>query len=273
MSAIKGMTGALRITTLGLLLASASLQAAEADLAGVPRPVDAKVVDPREPAEQERIYPLAPLRKISNQLRMDGQVESRGLVSSVTYELAPEQTASDAFTNARKALQDAGGYILFWCQSRECGDNSLWANDLFANSRLSGGDEQQAFVLLRKAEPEHNTLVALYSITRGNRKAYLHAEQFVAQAPLGDLLPTAATVLRELRGTGELDYPDQDGEPTAQWVTLLSRSLNLDSSLRVSISGTQAEAWRQALVAAGVRAARLEVGKAEAPGLHFAVIR
>ncbi|WP_166367110.1 DUF4892 domain-containing protein [Pseudomonas akapageensis] len=273
MSAIKGITGALRITTLSLLLASPVLHSAEMDLAGLPRPVDAKVDSTRGPIEQDRTYPLGSVRKISNQVRMDGQIESRGQVTSVTYELAPEQTASDAFTQARKALQDAGGYILYWCQSKDCGENSLWANDLFANSRLSGGDEQQSFVLLRKAEPEHNTLVALYSITRGNRKAYLHAEQFVADTPLGDLLPNAATVLRELRSTGELDYPDLDGEPSAQWVTLLSRSLNLDSSLRVTVSGKQAEAWRQALEAAGVRRGRLETGSVDIPGLHFALIR
>jgi hypothetical protein len=273
MSAFKGIAGALRITTLGLLLASSALQAAEGDIAVLPRPIDAKVYDTRGPTEQERLYPLGPLRKISNQLRMDGQVTGRGQVSSITYELPPEQTAIDAFTNARKALQDAGGYVLFWCQSRECGDSSLWTNDTFAIPRLSGGDEQQAFLLLRKAEPNHNTLVALYSITRGNRKAYLYAEQFVASEPLGDLLPNSSTILRELRETGKLDYPDLDSEPPATWVTLLSRSLNLDSSLRVSLSGKQAEAWRQALVAAGVRAARLEAGNQQVPGLHIELIR
>ena len=38
---------------------------------------------------------------------------------------------------------------------------------------------------------------------------------------------------------------------------LLARSLNMDSTLRVSLAGAQAEAWRAALVAQGVRSARL----------------
>ncbi|MNF11518.1 hypothetical protein D3C80_2127520 [compost metagenome] len=54
---------------------------------------------------------------------------------------------------------------------------------------------------------------------------------------------------------------------------MLSRSLNLDSTLRVSLSGKQAEAWREALVAAGVRAARLEAGSQDVPGLHLELIR
>lgn len=61
--------------------------------------------------------------------------------------------------------------------------------------------------------------------------------------------------------------------PAAPWVTLLSRSLNLDSSLRVSLSGQGAENWQAALVAAGVRAARLQVGALDHPGLQLTLVR
>lgn len=143
---------------------------------------------------------------------------------------------------------------------------------MFANARLNGGDEQQAFILLRRSAEEADTLVALYSVTRGNRRAYLHVEEFVAGNPLGELLPTAATVLREMRDTGKLDYPDP-AAPQDTWVNLLARSLNLDSTLRASLSGAQAEAWREALVKAGVRNGRLEVGSAPTDGLHLELIR
>ncbi|MDH1100891.1 DUF4892 domain-containing protein [Pseudomonas mosselii] len=238
----------------------------------LPVPPDARVVDQRPAVEQERVYPLGPLRKISGRLRVDDKVESRGEVSSVTYELPVERSAREAFTSAREALQQEGGYPLFWCQGRDCGEASLWANDVFANARLNGGDEQQAFILLRRSAEQADTLVALYSVTRGNRRAYLHVEEFVAGSPLGDLLPTAATVLRELRDTGKLDYPDL-AEPHAIWTTLLARSLNLDSTLRISLSGKGAEAWREQLVKAGVRSARLEVGDASTEGLHLELIR
>ncbi|MDN7143825.1 DUF4892 domain-containing protein [Pseudomonas sp. JQ170] len=239
---------------------------------GLPVPVDAKVVVERSAADQERIYPLGSLRKISGQLRAEGKIESRGQVSSVTYELPAERSANDAFTAAREALQKEGGYPLFWCQARDCGENSLWANEVFKNSRLGGADDQQAFILLRRSAEQSNTLVALYSVTRGNKRAYLHVEEFVADAPLGEVLPTPATVLRELRDTGKLDYPDL-GEPLPTWVTLLGRSLNLDSTLRVTLSGPQAEAWREQLGKAGVRMARLEVGDAKTDGLHVELIR
>jgi hypothetical protein len=263
------LTYCIRAAVAGLgLLASAPLLAE-----GLPVPVDAKVVDERPALVQERIYPLGGLRKISNQLRVEGKIESRGEVSSVTYELPRERSANEAFTAARETLQKDGGYPLFWCQARDCGENSLWANEVFKSRQLSGSDEQQAFILLRRSAEQSNTLIALYSITRGNKRAYLHVEQFVAEAPLGELLPTPATVMRELLDTGKLDYPDLSGEPPQTWVTLIGRSLNNNSTLRVSLSGSQAQAWREQLIKAGVLAARLEVGDAKTDGFHVELIR
>ncbi|MFJ4114269.1 DUF4892 domain-containing protein [Pseudomonas sp. NPDC089758] len=238
----------------------------------LPVPVDAKVVEQRPAVEQERIYPMGPLRKISGRLRVDDKVESRGQVSSITYELPEERTAREAFASAREALQRDGGYPLFWCLGRDCGEASLWGNEVFGSARLNGGDEQQAFILLRRSAEEADTLVALYAVTRGNRRAYLHVEEFVASSPLGELLPTPATVLLEMRDTGKLDYPDL-GAPEPAWVALLGRSLKLDITLRASLSGAQAEAWRQQLIKAGVRSNRLEVGNTPTDGLHLELIR
>jgi len=243
------------------------------DLPVVPRMADAQIVDYRPVTELERIYPLGSIRKISGQLRFDGQVSARGQTTSVTYELPPEHSSNDAFTAAREALQKQDAQLLFWCQARDCGESSLWANEVFSNAKLYGADDQQAYLLLRLAAPQDNTLVALYSITRGNRKAYLHVEQFDAAAPLGDLLPTSATLLRELKSTGELDFPKLTGDPDEAWLRLISRGLNLDTTLRVSVSGPKAEAWRQALIGQGVRAARMEAGSADGAGLHIQLLR
>ncbi|RYE94224.1 MAG: DUF4892 domain-containing protein, partial [Oxalobacteraceae bacterium] len=47
----------------------------------------------------------------------------------------------------------------------------------------------------------------------------------------------------------------------------------LDATLRVSLTGANAEAWRLALIDKGVRAARLETGAGDAKGLHLHLIR
>ncbi|MGG5284015.1 DUF4892 domain-containing protein [Pseudomonas viridiflava] len=243
------------------------------DLQILPRLAHSEIVDYRPRAELERVYPMGSIRKISGQLRFDGQVSARGNLTSVTYQLPAEHSSDDAFTAAREALQQQGAELLFWCQARDCGESSLWANEVFGNSKLYGADDRQAYLLLRLAEPNTDTLVALYSITRGNRRAYLHVEQFESAAPLGDLLPTSATLLRQLKSTGKLDLPRLGGEPQEGWVTLISRGLNLDSTLRATVSGANAAAWRDALIAKGVRAARLETGGADKKGVSIEVIR
>ena len=243
------------------------------DLPDVPRLADAQIVDYSVKPDVERIYPMGSIRKISGRLRFEGQVTSRGQTTAVTYELPAEHSATEAFTAAREALQKQGAELLFWCQARDCGESSLWANEVFGNAKLVGADGQQEYLLLRLAAPQDNSLVALYGITRGNRRAYLHVEQMDASAPLGQLLPTSATLLRELKSTGDLDFPLLGAEPDATWLTLISRGLNLDTTLRVSLSGPNAEAWRQGLIDKGVRAARLETATGETQGLHLQVIR
>ena len=270
------ITLALAATLCASLLSTAVMAAdvpGSSDLPIVPRLTDAEIVDYRPASELERIYPMGSIRKISGQLRFDGQVSARGNVTGVTYQLPSERTSAEAFTAAREALQAQGAELLFWCQARDCGESSLWANEVFGNAKLYGADEQQAYLLLRLAEPKSDTLVALYGITRGNRRAYLHVEQFDAAAPLGELMPTSATLLRQLKSTGKLALPRLNGAPAPEWVTLLSRGLNLDSSLRATVSGPDREAWREALVAKGVRAARLEAGGADTAGLLIEVIR
>jgi hypothetical protein len=262
-----------------LLLAGLSTTAHAADVPGsqdlpnLPRLEDAEIVDYRPAVELERIYPLGSIRKISGQLRFDAQVSGRGNVTGITYQLPVEHSADEAFTAAREALQQQGAQLLFWCQARDCGESSLWANEVFGNAKLYGADNGQSYLLLRLAAPADNTLVALYGITRGNRRAFLHVEQFQASTPLGDVLPTSATLLRELKSTGELELPMLTAEPQEPWITLLSRGLNLDSTLRVTLSGDRREAWRQALIAKGVRAARLEAGDRKNPGLTLELIR
>ncbi len=254
-------------------LANAADLPGSQDLEILPRFPRAEIVDFRDVAGQERIYPLGSIRRISGNLRYERQVDSLGRMRSVTYELPPEHSSGQAFNTARDTLQEQGAELLYWCEARECGGSSLWANSVFGNAKLLGADDQQAYLLLRLAEPKQNTLVALYSITRGNRRAYLHVEQLDNQADLGELLPGPATLLRQLRNTGELDFARLDGEPVDAWAELLGRTLNQDSTLRVSLSGKYAEAWRDALVTQRVRATRMEIDPAQTDGLSFKLLR
>ncbi|MOA12675.1 hypothetical protein D3C78_1326890 [compost metagenome] len=174
--------------------------------------------------------------------------------------------------SARTALLEQGAQLLYWCEGRECGSSSLWANAIFANAKLYGPEERQSYMLLHLAAPRQDSLLALYGITRGNRRAYLHVEQLDANASLAEVLPGATTLLRQLREQGQLALPHL-GAPDAAWSELLARTLNLDSTLRVSLSGANAPAWRAALQEQGVRATRLELGEPSGSGLLLQPLR
>lgn len=242
------------------------------DLEVLPRFPASHIVAFKEAPDVERIYPQGSIRRISGRLRYEREVLVQGQYSAVTYELPSTHSADQVFTAAREALLEQGAELLYWCQGRECGASSLWANSVFGNATLYGSDNQQSYALVRLAEPKHESLLALYSITRGNRRAYLHAEQLDADAPLGELLPTPATLLRQLRSDGQLKLPE-GAKADSAWVEVLARSLNLDSTLRVSLAGNQAEVWREALIKQRVREARLELGERSDETLSVRLLR
>ncbi|MFL7918604.1 DUF4892 domain-containing protein, partial [Escherichia coli] len=98
-------------------------------------------------------------------------------------------------------------------------------------SMLYGPEAQQAYLLARLPEGEtegQDDLIALYGVTRGNGRPYLHVEQLQPDEPLAQVLPTAATLLRQLRSTGELRLPRLADQPTAEWGELLANVLRLD---------------------------------------------
>lgn len=262
---------------LGLLALAAAPAWAELpgsrDLEVLPRFERAEIVDYRVEEGVERLYPQSALRRISGRLRVDAEIDVVGRLSAVTYELPRGHGSGEAFAQARAELLARGARALHWCEGRECGASSLWANNVFGNARLYGPDDQQAYLLLQLAAPQQDSLVALYAVTRGTRRAYLHAELLEAGTPQGEHLPNAETLLRQLRDAGELKLEQLPAEPGDPWLGLLARALRLDTGVRLLLSGEHAGAWREALIAAGTRATRLETAASEAPGLRLQWLR
>lgn len=243
------------------------------DLTVLPRFPRANIVDFSSNASVERVYPRGAISRISGRLRMEGEVRAVGQLTSLTYQLPDEDSSADAFAAARKGLLEADATPLFWCEGRDCGSSSLLANTVFGSSMLYGPDDQQAYLLVRLAAPQQDSLLAVYTITRGNRRAYLHAEQLDAGAPLGELLPSPATLLRLLKANGELTLSHVPAQPGGAWLDLLVRTLRLDTGVRVELAGSHAADWRGALVGQNVREARLELGSSEGGGLHLTWLR
>lgn len=260
----------------GLALTSSLTWAADTpgseDLELLPRYPQAQIIDFQQTAVSERIYPLDSVRRISGRLRMAEQVSASGGLTSITYLLPDNHSGIEAFSEARKSLLDKDAELLFWCEGRECGSSSLWANAIFGKSMLYGPDAQQAYLLAR-LPGQVDSLIALYGVTRGNGRPYLHVERLQPDAPLGELLPSAATLVRQLKSTGELRLPRLPEQPVANWGALLANLLRLDSTMRISLAGAGAVEWREALIAERVRAGRIEIDESDQPGLRVRLLR
>lgn len=220
---------------------------------------DAKVITQKQQDSLEKIYPQGSVRRISGNMRYSGEVLVRGSVDILTVQLAPTHEALDAFAASRELLQSESAQLLYWCVARECGPSNLWANHVFNNARLYGPDDDQAYALFRLADAESSSLVAVYAITRGNGRGFLHVERFQAEQLSDDLRPTATTLERQLSVDNKLNLPHLTGEPDAVWTKLLVRALNQNSTMRVSMAGEQASAWRDAMVERGLRGSRIEL--------------
>ncbi len=220
---------------------------------------DAKIISQEHQDNLEKIYPKGSVRRISGKMRYSGEVLVRGSVDVLTVQLAQTHEALDAFNASRELLQNEQAQMLYWCAARECGSSSLWANQVFANSRLYGPDDRQAYALFRLTGEQQTSLVALYAITRGNGRDFLHFERFQAEQLPTDLLPAPTTLERQLNTDNRLALPALIGQPDPVWVKLLVRALNQDITMRISMAGEHAQAWRDAMVEQGLRATRVEL--------------
>ena len=77
MSVRKGCIRILGLSLLSPLVFAADVPGSQ-DLPTVARQVDSQIVDYRPAEEKERIYPMGAIRKISGQLRYEGQATARG---------------------------------------------------------------------------------------------------------------------------------------------------------------------------------------------------
>ena len=270
---MKGWRSALTVAALLAGSAAGADVPGSSDLEILPRFPRAEIVDYRLEDNAERLYPQGALRRIGGRLRVDGEIDVVGRLRALTYELPEGHASAEAFAQARLALQAQGARVLHWCEGRECGASSLWANNVFGNARLYGPDEQQACLLLQLASPHQDSLLALYAITRGSRRGYLHVELLEASAPLGERLPNAETLLRQLKDAGVLELAQLPVVPADPWLALLAQVLRLDTGVRLRLDGQAAPAWRQALIERGSRADRLDSAASATPGLRVEWLR
>lgn len=252
---------------LALMLSSPASYGIAADLAikAYPR---AEVAQQQVQPDVEHAMVIGSIRRINNQVRAEREVLAEGEMVRISWRIPEGHSARDAMTHAAAQLQQHPHTTLFFCEGRECGSSSLWANQVLGYSRLYGPEDNQLYLALR-LDDEPQRFISLYAITRGNREVYLHMDQLTPAVPVTEALyPTPATLAKMLNADGELLLPaltldGADTPATKAWLDLVTRMLRSDARLRIQVNGAQSPAFVQELLDRGVGQQRLEIGEPE----------
>ena len=253
----------------GALLAVAATGAGAAEgLAIEPFP-RAEVARERVQQASEHRVVIGNIRRINNQVRAERELQVVGELIRVSWRIPAGHSAREALGYAVEQLQQHPHTTLFFCEGRECGSSSLWANQVLDYSRLYGPEDNQLYLALR-LDDQPQRFISLYAITRGNQQVYLHMDQLPPAQPVTEVLyPTAATLGKILNAENELLLPDAsvgDDEQAAAWLDLVTRMLRSDIRLRVQVDGARAPEFVEGLVERGISSQRLDIGKPEPAG-------
>lgn len=233
-------------------------------------------------------FVLGSLERVRGEVIPEDFERLRGDVTRITYEVSQEFTGEDVYQFFTEQLDSRNYALLFTCQGRGCGSSNYWANDIFRNRILYGPESNQYYLAFR-ANPglEDGPYFSVYIITRVNRRIYAYVEivepggtQELAMASAGPGVTAPSDLLQRLNQDGSVRLPaiafqQDDSLPATLDIEPLVAALNADRELRVylvahlSVEGqpldallrrseTRASALRQALLAAGIEAVRIE---------------
>lgn len=120
---------------------------------------------------------LSSLQRTRGSVTPEVSERLRGDVTKIIYEVSNEFNGQEVYDFFQQQLQEKGYSELFTCSGRSCGSSNYWANDIFGN-RILYGPERNQFYLAMRAGPEADSMphIALYIITRGNRRLYAYME-------------------------------------------------------------------------------------------------
>ena len=119
---------------------------------------------------------LSSLQRTRGLVSSENSEMLRGDITKIIYEVASEFSGQDVFEYFKKEASERNYKSLFSCSGRECGSSNYWANDIFGNRVLYGPERNQYYSVFDAATEGREDFVAMYIITRGNRRVYVYFE-------------------------------------------------------------------------------------------------
>ena len=119
---------------------------------------------------------LSSLQRARGLVSSENSEMLRGDITKIIYEVAPEFTGEDVFEYFNNEAAQRNYRNLFSCSGRECGSSNYWANDVFGNRVLYGPERNQYYSVFNATTEGREDFIAMYIITRGNRRVYVYFE-------------------------------------------------------------------------------------------------
>lgn len=159
--------------------------------------------------------PLGAVKRNDGSPRPEYEKKLKGDVWHLTYEIPSDYSPKEVFQYYLNFFVEQKHYqLLYACESRACGSNNHWANDIFSQRVLNGFVETQRYVAMRAPSSASVDYIALYFVQRGNKKNYVHLD-FIdvkgePESDTNDLFSLSGAGFVTIRGlvfspTGELD--------------------------------------------------------------------
>jgi hypothetical protein len=138
---------------------------------------DSTIIDQEFSEEVNYQFVLGSLQRTVGQVEPENSERLRGSLTKITYEISQEFSGADVYQFFQEQIAERGYEEGYSCEGRECGSSNYWANDIFKNRILYGPERNQYYIAVTAETGSlSKSHVALYIITRGNRKVYAYLE-------------------------------------------------------------------------------------------------
>nr|WP_269783342.1 DUF4892 domain-containing protein [Marinibactrum halimedae] len=163
-----------------------------------------------------------------------------GVLTRTVYELNNVRDIGNVFSDCLTYLQDHNADPLYRCKGHNCGSSGTWANDHFGQRSLYGLEQYQHYAAVQLRSESATTFIALYGVTRGNRRSYLLVDEFTSTlTSTSSLLPQAETLETYLKEQGHIRVPlSLDGTEaniSNEFIKILARALKQAPTLNIVI--------------------------------------
>ena len=139
------------------------------------------------------------VREVNNEIRSDSLARLPVSGEGRLYQIARDSNREQARAHYLRLLGKRNAQILFECSGVRCGRSNVWANQIFNQAVLYGGDATQDYLVAGTvSEDGTRWLTLVYTVTRGNLREYAWVEH-LRVAP-GASIPGFGNLARRVEG-------------------------------------------------------------------------